>query len=164
MTIKKIILGVIVAMALLVGLVYFEQQTPPPVAIPERPVATSSETVRTLSEPAAMESDILGAQEGVRAIDGYVSLVIGTTTHKVGMMTGDTVIDAMQDLVRDEKLMFTGRTFPGLGYFVDSINGVPNAGGKYWVFYVNGKSSTEGASWVVLKAGDVVEWQFRNKQ
>jgi len=164
MTIKNITLGVIVAMALLIGLVYFEQQAPPLVAVPERPVATSSEPVRSLPEPAATESDILGAQEGVRAIDGYVSLVIGTTTHKVGMMTGDTVIDAMQDLVRDEKLMFTGRTFPGLGYFVDSINGLSNAGGKYWVFYVNGKSSTEGVSWVVLRDGDVVQWQFRNRQ
>lgn len=164
MTIKEIVLGVIVAMTLLVGLMYVQQQTPASVAIPEQSVATDSAATSTLRELVASESIILDTHEGVRAIDGYVSLVIGTTTHKVGILTGDTVIDAMQGLVSDRKLMFTGRSFPGLGYFIDSINGVPNAGGKYWVFYVNGASSTEGASWVVLSPGDVVEWRFRNKE
>lgn len=74
--------------------------------------------------------------------------------------TSETVIDVMRAAVSSGALAFTGRDYPGLGFFVDSINGQENAGGRYWFLYVNGVSATAGASAVIVKAGDIVEWKY----
>jgi hypothetical protein len=46
------------------------------------------------------------------------------------------------------------------GPYVESINGV-SGGGKYWMFYVNGKQASVGAGAYVTKNGDKIEWKFK---
>lgn len=48
------------------------------------------------------------------------------------------------------------------GTAIESINGVDqkDADGKYWAFYVNGALAQEGASTLVAKAGDRIEWKL----
>lgn len=45
------------------------------------------------------------------------------------------------------------------GALVDSVNGV-HGGGKYWMFYVNGKQAQVGADAYVTKNGEKIEWKF----
>ena len=81
-------------------------------------------------------------------------------SYSVAVTQGETVLDAMLALQSVGDFTFTGRDYSGLGFFVDSIQGVANAGGKYWVFYVNGISATIGASSQIIRAGDLIEWKY----
>lgn len=66
----------------------------------------------------------------------------------------------MKTLASTDAISFTARDFPGLGVFIESINGKKNADGYFWILYVNGKSSDTGASQTTLKAGDAIEWRY----
>ncbi len=66
----------------------------------------------------------------------------------------------MQGLASSGTLSFSGREFPSLGFFVESIDGVSNAGGKYWILYHNGAQSQIGASNATISPGDVIEWRY----
>jgi hypothetical protein len=70
------------------------------------------------------------------------------------------VLDLMRALSSGTSFTFTGENYPSLGFFVESINGAKNADGKYWILYINGKSSDVGASNAVIRSGDTVEWRF----
>lgn len=50
---------------------------------------------------------------------------------------------------------------PGLGEFVEMIDGLKPAAEEFWAFYVNGKSSTVGASNYITQEGDVIEWKLQ---
>ena len=89
------------------------------------------------------------------------TLKVSDTTYPLKVIPGETVIEAMQSLSSRSEFIFTGRDYPGLGFFVDSVNGIKNADGLYWVFYINGVSATVGASTAKLHAGDVVEWKYK---
>lgn len=73
---------------------------------------------------------------------------------------GQSVLAAMQGLASSGTLSFSGREFPSLGFFVESIDGVSNAGGKYWILYHNGAQSQIGASNATISPGDVIEWRY----
>ena len=49
---------------------------------------------------------------------------------------------------------------PGMGAFVESINGQRNTNGFYWILYVNGTSSPTGASQTLVHANDSLEWRY----
>ena len=48
---------------------------------------------------------------------------VGDTTYLVDIASNETVIGAMRALASTGDLVYTGRDYPGLGTFVDSING-----------------------------------------
>ncbi len=73
---------------------------------------------------------------------------------------GSTVIDAMRILASTTGFFFSGKDYPSLGFFVDSINGKKAESGHNWILYVNGKLSTTGASQTTLETGDTVEWRY----
>ncbi|MSU74434.1 DUF4430 domain-containing protein [Candidatus Kaiserbacteria bacterium] len=89
------------------------------------------------------------------------TLKISEKTYPLSVAPGETLIEAMLSLSSRSEFTFTGRDHPGLGFFVDSINGKKNEGGMYWVFYVNGVSATVGASTAEIHTGDVVEWKYK---
>jgi len=74
--------------------------------------------------------------------------------------TTGSVLDAMRALSAKGSFSFSGRDFPGLGFFVEEMNGRKNTDGYYWILLVNGKKSDLGASQARLKEGDVVEWRY----
>jgi hypothetical protein len=129
---------------------------------PSLPLLEAIATTTTRTATTSATKPTIAPRAAVLVADA--TLKVGSTTYPLILHSDETVIEAMRELSAAGDLAFTGRQFPGLGFFVDSLNGIQNTGGKYWVFYLNGVSSTEGASSVVLKKGDVVEWKFRNKQ
>jgi len=71
-----------------------------------------------------------------------------------------TVLDAMNVLAAQGKLMFSGRDFAGLGFLVEEINGQQSSDGYYWILRINGVLSEKGVSQAQLAIGDVAEWRY----
>ena len=88
------------------------------------------------------------------------ALSVGGKSYATFSPIGSSVLDAMRSLASTSDLSFTGRDYPSLGFFVDSINGKKAESGYNWMLYVNGKLSNTGASETHLKAGDTVEWKY----
>ncbi|MEN9413184.1 MAG: hypothetical protein RLZZ342_271 [Candidatus Parcubacteria bacterium] len=91
-----------------------------------------------------------------------VLLVSGTSTarYEFTVATNTTLATAMHSLASTTAFRFTAREYSGMGMFVDSIHGVRNANGLYWILRINGKKSDVGASSLVLRSGDTVEWRY----
>lgn len=69
------------------------------------------------------------------------------------------LIEAMQR-ARTEGLSFSSRDYPGMGAFVESIGGVPNADGYYWILWKNGAKAAAGASSMIVHEGDQFRWVY----
>jgi len=116
---------------------------------PRAPLAP--ETIQTLAPPDSIRSPQAAAT---------ATVTVGENTYSVNLTSGETVLDAMRALASTSSFTFAGRDYPSLGFFVDSINGQKNAGGRYWILYVNDVSATNGVSSTVLQAGDLIEWKY----
>lgn len=117
--------------------------------------ASTTPTLTTSTPPARTVTKMVIATSATNA-----TLVVGKKIYPITVSPGETVVGAMHALASTSDFTFTSRDYPGLGEFVDSINGVQNAGGKYWMLYVNGISATSGASLVTLATDDKVEWKY----
>ena len=82
------------------------------------------------------------------------------SSYTVPVNTKETVLAAMYAYASSSSFAFTGENYPSLGFFVDSIGGRANADGNYWILYVNGTSSSLGASSAMVSSGDTVEWRY----
>ena len=94
------------------------------------------------------------------AATAHATLKVGDTAYPIDVSPNDTLIEAMRALAAASTFTFTGRDYPGLGFFVDSINGKKNADGMYWILYVNGIVAPTGVSATVVHAGDTIEWKY----
>lgn len=93
-----------------------------------------------------------------------INLSVDGKIYETRVGEGSTVMDAMQKIAGESKLTFETRIFPGIGEFVESINGKKEGDGFHWFLYINGMSSTVGASEVVLSPGDEIEWRFKKME
>ena len=72
---------------------------------------------------------------------------------------GATVLELLENLERRQGITIEKRNFPGLGVFIEAIQGVHNTNDSYWQFWVNGEYSKVGAGQYELKDGDKVLWK-----
>ncbi|MBI2024204.1 DUF4430 domain-containing protein [Candidatus Giovannonibacteria bacterium] len=86
----------------------------------------------------------------------------GEEPREISVPKSSTVYRAMEIAASSSIISFKSKTYAGLGNFIDEINGVKGSNNKFWIYYVNGKSATVGASQYVLSPGDLVEWKFEN--
>lgn len=71
-----------------------------------------------------------------------------------------TLESVMQARRTEGSLTYTSRLYPTLGSFVESIGGLENAGGSYWMLYINGELSSSGMSQAQVERGDQIEWRY----
>jgi hypothetical protein len=71
-----------------------------------------------------------------------------------------SVLTAMQEATKNG-LVFSGREYPSLGFFVETINGKTTGNGYYWFLYINDESSSHGASQTLVRPGDEIEWRYK---
>ncbi|MEK7601492.1 MAG: DUF4430 domain-containing protein [Patescibacteria group bacterium] len=89
-----------------------------------------------------------------------VTFKAGDRIYGTYIASNESVLALMRSLASTTDFKFTGKEYPSLGFFVESINGKKNGDGAYWILYINGKSSDLGASNATIHAGDTVEWRY----
>ncbi len=74
---------------------------------------------------------------------------------------GDTLEVAMGRLDKErEDFSFMVSKHSSLGSFVEEINNIRGRMGKYYIYYINGKSADVGISKYILKEGDIINWNL----
>lgn len=68
--------------------------------------------------------------------------------------------DALVEAKDSGKITFSGKNYPGLGFFVTDIGALHTGNGKSLLYYINGKQASVGVSSYTLKDGDVIEWKL----
>ena len=92
-----------------------------------------------------------------------VSLSVGDRVYDVALVAQDTTLyEIMKSASKESDFSFSGVDYSSLGFFVDTINGQKNTGGKYWILYVNGALATVGVSQLLVKPGDRFDWRYEN--
>ncbi|MDB5187759.1 MAG: hypothetical protein JWO50_279 [Candidatus Kaiserbacteria bacterium] len=114
---------------------------------PQETSATSSATTNATSTP-----------EKNPAL--FAHLVIGSQSYDLPIHEDETLLDAMQALQSSTSFDYSGRQYTGLGFFVMSINGKAAADGFNWMLYVDGRPSEYGASALIIKTGQKIEWKY----
>jgi len=87
-----------------------------------------------------------------------VDINVFNKSYSIKIQENGSVYDAMKS-ISDESFSFKSTNHAGLGYFIESINGVKGEPGKYWIYYVNGKEASVGVSNYILKDGDSILWK-----
>lgn len=76
-----------------------------------------------------------------------------------------TVFDVLKDMSSTKLFdLKYNYDYPQYGVFIESIAGMDNEktnGGKAWQFWINGKLGEVGADKQELKAGDKIEWIYK---
>jgi len=90
-----------------------------------------------------------------------VAINISGKLYKINIPEGSSALDAMKVLERENPSVFSfiSENFPGMGAFVESINGIKGGEGGYWIYYVNNMKASVGVSKYILKPGDVITWK-----
>lgn len=82
--------------------------------------------------------------------------------EKIPFNQRDSLYEVMNVMRENGLITFKDRSFSGLGSYIYSINNVEEnrREGKYWIYYINGKSANVGVSNYVLKNNDEIEWRL----
>ncbi len=121
-----------------------------------------------ISDDTAVPSNVPAREDVVTAIitaDEIPSDTELTPYYPVAVSQDSTAYDAMRKAERTFPFRFSGKDFgEELGFFVESVNGVPNdtVNRRYWTLYVNGVTATVGVSNYIVKEGDHIEWRFED--
>lgn len=93
-----------------------------------------------------------------------VSLKVQDKTYTIKIKEGSSAYDLMNQLKTDG-LAFSATNYSSLGFFITEINGIKEdrKTKTYWTLYINGKEATVGASQLILKNSDSVEWKYENR-
>jgi hypothetical protein len=82
------------------------------------------------------------------------------TTYTLDVMEMGTVLEVMDKAVAEGVFSYRGRTYPGIGVFVEEVGGLKNEKGMYWILYINGETSDRGVSSARVVPGDVITWNY----
>lgn len=69
-------------------------------------------------------------------------------------MNGETALEVLQSVASVQVQESS------LGVFVEGVNGLMGDNEHYWAFYVNSEYANQGVGATVLKAGDVVRFEY----
>lgn len=95
-----------------------------------------------------------------------VTLVIERVPLVLAVREGSTVLSVLEKARDASFITFSGREYPGMGFFVQEINkkGKNARDGKYWVYSINGKKAIVGVSLYMIKPQDVISWNYENDE
>ncbi len=131
------------------------------VQVPQEQAVSSGSNKPSESEPIISDPHTSSAvlpvepnREGTKKVPAEVDSV------RVPVYTACSVLEAMRAEERNKTLTFAGKEYPGLGLFIEEIQGVRPSEGRYWILYINGEPATRGVSEALVGPGDVVEWKL----
>ena len=88
------------------------------------------------------------------------SIMAGESTINLQFSSGTSLFDALNDAKNAGNIEFSGKNYPGLGFFVTNIGTLHGGNGKHLIYYVNGNEATVGVSSYTLNDNDIVEWKL----
>jgi hypothetical protein len=81
---------------------------------------------------------------------------------RIPIHASGTVLDAMEAYAASSSdFTYGGESYPGMGFFVNKVNGVESTADHFWILYVNGTSSPTGISDTHVVPSDIVEWRYK---
>jgi len=107
---------------------------------------------------------VVPTEESQQKANSSKSYSWNTDVVEVPAIASKSVYESMLAYQASGGFTFSGREYVGLGFMLESINGKGPSGGKYWFLYINGISSPTGASQTTLKAGDRIEWRYKQSE
>lgn len=114
-------------------------------------------TKKEITPPSKSINEVTKISEGtIKA-----SIVVLGKSYDAYVSEGKNIYDLMTVLAnnsKDTNFTFHAQEYKGMGYFIDTINGVSGSPGAYWVYYINDKKATVGISQYILKEGDSIRW------
>ncbi len=95
-------------------------------------------------------------------------LLVNTEEYSTLTPPSSTLYDFMKLLAADSKKPFLAeyKNYPGMGMFVESINGVKNDNQTqtYWIYYINGAVAKIGISQYIVQPNDIITWKFEKSK
>ena len=88
-------------------------------------------------------------------------MAVGDKIIPLFIRAGTSLYDALSSAGDNGQVVFSGKSYPMLGFFVNDIGSLHNGNGKYLFYYINGKEASVGVSSYIPKDGDVVEWKLK---
>jgi hypothetical protein len=72
-----------------------------------------------------------------------------------------TVFSLLEELAEKENFIIETTSYPEMGIFVESIDGLKGGtDNKWWQYWINEKLGEVAADKKEVKTGDVIEWRF----
>ncbi|MFA5773578.1 MAG: DUF4430 domain-containing protein [Candidatus Paceibacterota bacterium] len=106
-------------------------------------------------------------QKGPKALsvkNVEVSLNVLDKKYEVEIREDSSVFEVMQKIQEESMgnnlFSFKYREHPGLGIFINEINGKKGGEGGYWIYYVNGEEANIGVSNYKINNGDIISWKY----
>ena len=94
------------------------------------------------------------------------TLVVEDRTYAVSVSEGSSAYDLMVKARETSDLQFKGKEFPGLGFFIQEINGLEQSPrlGKYWMYYINSTKAEVGISAYTVNSHDIILWRYEDEE
>ncbi|MDO8474314.1 MAG: DUF4430 domain-containing protein [bacterium] len=94
------------------------------------------------------------------------TLTVEGKTYLVSLPKGSSAYDLMVVAQETSDFQFRGQEFPGLGFFIQEINGLEQSPrlGKYWIYYINGKKAEVGISAYTVDTHDIISWKYEDEE
>jgi hypothetical protein len=110
------------------------------------------------------KTDVLPSQEQQALIEA--TLTVEEKTYSVSLPKGSSVYDLMVRAQETSDFQFRGQEFPGLGFFIQAINGLEQSPrlAKYWIYYINGKNAEIGISAYTVNNHDIISWRYEDEE
>jgi hypothetical protein len=159
---NKIIIGTLaLAVVALLGVKFLssrgvEQQNVTPVSEIKQIPALSAPTTKTAEKNTAQKESHPAESTNTQS----VTLTAGSTSVRLRVAPNTIFYDALVQAQAAGQIAFSGKNYPGLGFFVTDIGTLHSGGGKDLLYYVNGKEAAVGVSSYTLKDSDVIEWKL----
>jgi hypothetical protein len=89
-----------------------------------------------------------------------VTVLFGEEKVNLSVSPNTIFYNALMEAKNAGKITFSGKNYPGLGFFVTDFGELHAGSGKDLLYYINSKEANVGVSSYVLKDGDVIEWKL----
>ena len=89
-----------------------------------------------------------------------VTILAGETMTQLLVAPNTFFYNALVQAKNQEQILFDGKNYPGLGFFVTNIGTLHSGNRKNLLYYINGKKATVGVSSYKLKDGDIIDWKL----
>lgn len=112
-------------------------------------------------------TDVLSLQESQKQ-ENFIeaTLTVEGKIYTVSLPEASSVYELMARAQETSDFQFKGREFPGLGFFVQELNGVAEnpRQGTFWIYYINGEKAKVGISAYAVKADDIISWEYEHEE